>query len=117
MIRRNTPCVSFIGFGEAGQAIAAGLRDAGIERVVAWDILFPENAGAHLKAAGEAIGARMASSAGGAVREADIIISAGIGGCSGGGGRFRSHHISPKIRITLTSIQFRPAASRKLPNC
>ena len=76
MIRRNTPCVSFIGFGEAGQAIAAGLRDAGIERVVAWDILFPENAGAHLKAAGEAIGARMASSAGDAVREADIIISA-----------------------------------------
>jgi 3-hydroxyisobutyrate dehydrogenase-like beta-hydroxyacid dehydrogenase len=76
MIRRNTPCVSFIGFGEAGQAIAAGLRDLGIERVVAWDILFPENAGAHLKAAGEAIGARMASSAGDAVREADIIISA-----------------------------------------
>jgi len=76
MIRRNTPCVSFIGFGEAGQAIAAGLRDAGIERVVAWDILFPENAGAHLKAVGEAIGARMASSAGDAVREADIIISA-----------------------------------------
>jgi 3-hydroxyisobutyrate dehydrogenase-like beta-hydroxyacid dehydrogenase len=76
MIRRNTPCVSFIGFGEAGQAIAAGLRDAGIERVVAWDILFPENAGAHLKAAGEAIGARMASSAGDAVHEADIIISA-----------------------------------------
>jgi len=76
MIRRNTPCVSFIGFGEAGQAIAAGLRDAGIERVVAWDILFPENAGAHLKTASEAIGARMASSAGDAVREADIIISA-----------------------------------------
>ena len=27
MIRRNTPRVSFIGFGEAGQAIASGLRE------------------------------------------------------------------------------------------
>jgi len=31
MNRRNTPRISFIGFGEAGQAIASGLRDVGIE--------------------------------------------------------------------------------------
>ena len=42
MTRRNTPRVSFIGFGEAGQAIASGLRESGIERIAAWDILFPE---------------------------------------------------------------------------
>ena len=53
MTRRNTPRISFIGFGEAGQAIASGLRDEGIERIAAWDILFPEAAGARLKAAGE----------------------------------------------------------------
>ena len=53
MTRRNTPRVSFIGFGEAGQAIAAGLRETGIERIAAWDILFPEPGGARLKAAGE----------------------------------------------------------------
>ena len=41
MTRRNTPRVSFIGFGEAGQAIASGLRETGIERIAAWDILFP----------------------------------------------------------------------------
>ena len=41
MNRRNTPRVSFIGFGEAGQAIASGLRETGIERIAAWDILFP----------------------------------------------------------------------------
>ena len=63
MTRRNTPRISFIGFGEAGQAIASGLRDEGIERIAAWDILFPESAGAHLKAAGEAIGVRTAASA------------------------------------------------------
>ena len=41
MTRRNTPRISFIGFGEAGQAIASGLREGGIERIAAWDILFP----------------------------------------------------------------------------
>jgi 3-hydroxyisobutyrate dehydrogenase-like beta-hydroxyacid dehydrogenase len=76
MTRRNTPRISFIGFGEAGQAIASGLRETGIERVAAWDILFPESAGVQLKAAGETMGARMATSAGDAVREADMIISA-----------------------------------------
>jgi 3-hydroxyisobutyrate dehydrogenase-like beta-hydroxyacid dehydrogenase len=76
MTRRNTPRISFIGFGEAGQAIASGLRDEGIERIAAWDILFPESAGAHLKAAGEAIGVRTAASAADAVRETDMVISA-----------------------------------------
>ena len=76
MNRRNTPRISFIGFGEAGQAIASGLRDAGIERIAAWDILFPDPAGAPLKTAGESIGVRVASSAGDAVRETDMVISA-----------------------------------------
>ena len=38
----NKPALCFIGFGEAGQAIAAGLRDEGVVRIAAWDILFPE---------------------------------------------------------------------------
>ena len=38
----NKPALCFIGFGEAGQAIAAGLRDEGVTRIAAWDILFPE---------------------------------------------------------------------------
>jgi 3-hydroxyisobutyrate dehydrogenase-like beta-hydroxyacid dehydrogenase len=76
MTRRNTPRISFIGFGEAGQAIAAGLRDEGIERIAAWDILFPEPAGARLRAAGEAMGVRTAASAADAIRETDMVISA-----------------------------------------
>src|SRR5476651_409632 len=76
MTRRNTPRVSFIGFGEAGQAIAAGLRESGIERIAAWDILFPQEEGARLKAAGAGIGVRLANSAADAVAETDMIISA-----------------------------------------
>jgi 3-hydroxyisobutyrate dehydrogenase-like beta-hydroxyacid dehydrogenase len=76
MTGRNTPRISFIGFGEAGQAIASGLRDTGIDRIAAWDILFPDNAGEPLKSAGENMGIRIASSAGDAVRDTDMIISA-----------------------------------------
>jgi 3-hydroxyisobutyrate dehydrogenase-like beta-hydroxyacid dehydrogenase len=76
MTLRNTPRVSFIGFGEAGQAIASGLRESGIERIAAWDILFPVAEGARLKAAGEKFGVRLAHSAVEAVAETDMIIAA-----------------------------------------
>lgn len=94
MTRRNTPRISFIGFGEAGQAIASGLRGAGIERIAAWDILFPEPAGANLKAAGETMGVRMASSAGDAVRETDMVISAVTAASSVDAARSVAPHLS-----------------------
>jgi 3-hydroxyisobutyrate dehydrogenase-like beta-hydroxyacid dehydrogenase len=74
--RRNTPRLCFIGFGEAGQALASGLREAGAETMAAWDILFPEPGGLRLREAGEKIGVRLASSAADAVRGAEIVISA-----------------------------------------
>lgn len=76
MTRKNTPRISFIGFGEAGQAIASGLREGGIEQIAAWDILFPETSGAKLKAAAEKFGVRAATSAADAVAETDMVISA-----------------------------------------
>lgn len=76
MTCRNTPRICFIGFGEAGQAIAEGLREGGIEQIAAWDILFPEESGAKLKSAGEQAGVRLASSAADAAANADIVISA-----------------------------------------
>jgi 3-hydroxyisobutyrate dehydrogenase-like beta-hydroxyacid dehydrogenase len=76
MPSRNTPRISFIGFGEAGQAVAGGLRDSGIETIAAWDILFPEPEGAPLRQAGERMGARLASSAADAVHGSDLIVSA-----------------------------------------
>jgi 3-hydroxyisobutyrate dehydrogenase-like beta-hydroxyacid dehydrogenase len=73
---KTKPAFCFIGFGEAGQAIAAGLRDEGVERIAAWDILFPTAEGETLKTAAAAIDVRCASSAADAVRDADIIVSA-----------------------------------------
>ncbi len=70
------PALCFIGFGEAGQAIAAGLHEAGVERIAAWDVLFPTPAGERLKAAAAAAGVRCAVSAADAVRGAEIVISA-----------------------------------------
>ncbi len=76
MTRGNTPRISFIGFGEAGQAIASGLREGGIEQIAAWDILFQKSEGAKLKSAGEQAGVRLASSAADAVANSDMVISA-----------------------------------------
>jgi len=72
----DKPTVAFIGFGEAGQAIAAGLHEAGIETIAAWDILFPTPDGEKLKHAAAAIGVRCAGSAADAVHGADAVISA-----------------------------------------
>jgi 3-hydroxyisobutyrate dehydrogenase-like beta-hydroxyacid dehydrogenase len=76
MTRRNTPRISFVGFGEAGQAIASGLREGGIEQITAWDILFPTPDGTTLKTAGQQMGVRLAASVDEAVADADIVISA-----------------------------------------
>jgi 3-hydroxyisobutyrate dehydrogenase-like beta-hydroxyacid dehydrogenase len=70
------PTLAFIGFGEAGQAIAAGLRETGVERISAWDILFPEIEGEKLRAAAVASAVHCHGTAADAVRKADIVISA-----------------------------------------
>jgi 3-hydroxyisobutyrate dehydrogenase-like beta-hydroxyacid dehydrogenase len=76
MTRPNTPRVCFIGFGEAGQALASGLHDAGVQGLSAWDILFPVPAGEALRAAADRIGVRRGTSAGDAVKDADLIVAA-----------------------------------------
>lgn len=76
MTLRNTPRIAFIGFGEAGQAIASGLREEGVADIAAWDILFPKPEGEKLKAAGAKAGVRIAVSAADAIAGSDIIISA-----------------------------------------
>ena len=73
---RNTPRLCFIGFGEAGQAFASGLRGAGVTTMAAWDILFPQPAGANLRAAGEEIGVRLGTSAADAITGSDVVIAA-----------------------------------------
>ena len=73
---RNTPRLCFIGFGEAGQAFASGLRGAGVTTMSAWDILFADPAGARLRAAGQDMGVRLGASAGDAIKGSDIVIAA-----------------------------------------
>ncbi|HWV40625.1 DUF1932 domain-containing protein [Pseudorhodoplanes sp.] len=70
------PRIAFIGFGEAGQAMAVGLRDEGVGEIAAWDILFPDAAGAKLIEAANKIGVRIASSAEDAAHDAEILIAA-----------------------------------------
>jgi len=94
MTRRNSPRVSFIGFGEAGQAIASGLREAGLERIAAWDILFPAPEGERLKAAGKTMGVRLASSAAEAVAETDLIVSAVTAASSVGAAQSVAPHLA-----------------------
>jgi 3-hydroxyisobutyrate dehydrogenase-like beta-hydroxyacid dehydrogenase len=72
----TSPTIAFIGFGEAGQAIAGGLVETGVSGMSAWDILFAKSAGERLHQAGETIGVRCARDAADAVRGADIVISA-----------------------------------------
>ena len=90
----NKPRLCFIGFGEAGQAIAAGLREAGVDQIAAWDILFPKDEGARLREAGETIGARLASSAADAAVNSDIIVSAVTAGSSLDAARSVAPHLS-----------------------
>jgi 3-hydroxyisobutyrate dehydrogenase-like beta-hydroxyacid dehydrogenase len=70
------PAIAFIGFGEAGQAIAAGLHDADAAEMAAWDILFPQAYGMSLRRAAHASGVRCAGSAADAVKGAQLVISA-----------------------------------------
>jgi len=68
---------AFVGFGEAGQALAEGFRGEGVTSIAAWDILFPDAArGAPLRAAAERIGVRIARDAVDAVRGADVVFAA-----------------------------------------
>ena len=90
----NTPRVAFIGFGEAGQAIAAGLREDGIERIAALDILFAQREGEKLRAAGQTMGVRLASSAADAVRDADLVIAAVTAASSLEAARSAAPHLS-----------------------
>ena len=77
MGERRIPAFALIGFGEAGQAIAEGLRGEGVTRIAAWDILFPDaQRGAPLREAAGRLGVRIASSCPDALGGADIVISA-----------------------------------------
>lgn len=83
MTSNGFPRIAFIGFGEAGQAMADGLRSEGAAAIAAWDILFPATAGARLQQAANRIGVRIATSAADAVADAGLVIAAVTAASSG----------------------------------
>jgi len=102
---RNTPRFAFIGFGEAGQAIAAGLRAEGVGQIAAWDILFPVPEGAKLRQAGETMGVRLAASAADAVRDADLIVSAVTAASSYEAAQAAAPHLKPNsVLLDINSV-------------
>ncbi len=95
---------AFIGFGEAGQAIAAGLRGEGVQHIAAWDILFAQAEGSSLKRAAEKIGARVASSAADAVREAEIVMSAVTATSSFAAAQSAQPHLAGQFYLDVNSV-------------
>jgi 3-hydroxyisobutyrate dehydrogenase-like beta-hydroxyacid dehydrogenase len=104
MTRRNSPSLCFIGFGEAGQALASGLREAGVERMAAWDILFPGPGGERLRAAGQKSGVRLATSAADAVRGSDMVIAAVTAASSLDAAQSVKPHLSGQIYLDINSV-------------
>jgi 3-hydroxyisobutyrate dehydrogenase-like beta-hydroxyacid dehydrogenase len=100
----NTPRLCFIGFGEAGQAFASGLRGAGVTTMAAWDILFPEPAGAKLRAAGEEIGVRLGSSAADAIKGSDIVIAAVTAASSLEAAEQAKPHLDGQLYFDINSV-------------
>ncbi|MBL8266331.1 NAD(P)-dependent oxidoreductase [Steroidobacter sp.] len=67
--------VCLLGFGEVGQTLAADFQAAGVTQLTAFDVLFKDPESACSRAAAKA-GVHAASSAGEAVTDADLIVSA-----------------------------------------
>ena len=101
----NTPRLCFIGFGEAGQAFAAGLREAGVTTMAAWDILFPQAAGANLRSAGERLGVRLGASPADAITGSDIVIAAVTAASSLDAARAAKPHLRPaQFYLDINSV-------------
>jgi 3-hydroxyisobutyrate dehydrogenase-like beta-hydroxyacid dehydrogenase len=99
-----SPRISFIGFGEAGQAMAEGLRDEGVSQIAAWDILFPNAAGAKLVETATKAGIRVASSAADAVRDAEIVIAAVTAASSSEAAQSVSAHLKGPFYLDVNSV-------------
>jgi 3-hydroxyisobutyrate dehydrogenase-like beta-hydroxyacid dehydrogenase len=104
MTQTNAVRICFIGFGEAGQAIASGLREAGTASISAWDILFPQPEGERLRQAGARIGVRLASSAADAVRSSDLVVSAVTASESLEAARSVAPHLSGQLFLDINSV-------------
>jgi 3-hydroxyisobutyrate dehydrogenase-like beta-hydroxyacid dehydrogenase len=110
----SAPSIGFIGFGEAGSTIAGGLRDAGIDRLSAFDL------NARTPGPGPKIQARAADSATTLVessealtRAADILLSTVTSSSASDAARQTAPFLQPHhIYVDLNSVS--PALKREI---
>ena len=108
--------VAFIGFGEAGQTIARGLRGDSKPAMRAYDILFAEPAGERLRSVAESLGIAVAKDHADAVRGASIVFlavtassslqaaRACLGGLAAGPLFLDIKSVSPKRKIETAAL-------------
>lgn len=73
---QNAPKLAFIGFGEAGPAMAGGLNEAGLSGITAYDILQADDESAKLiEARADETGATLCDGHAAAIAGRDIVIS------------------------------------------
>lgn len=71
----HRPRICFVGFGEAGQAFAAGLHRSNAVGMSAWDVRFPELSGGDCVRAGRGLNVRIGHSLEDALAGADLVMS------------------------------------------
>ena len=69
------PRIGFVGFGEAGPALAEGIVEAGIESVAAYDIAYPGDLDERFAERAARSGAMLVTSPGALTRRSDLVFS------------------------------------------
>ena len=97
--------IAFIGFGEAARAFTATLREAGVDRFSAYDILTARKADGLLREAAAALGVAIAETPAAAIDGADWVISAVTAADSLDAGRSVAGHIRPgQVFVDINSV-------------
>lgn len=100
--RANPPQLCFVGFGEAGQAFAGGLREAGIVEIAAFDIAAAEE---RVRGPAALLGIRLADDLGTALAGADVVFSAVTAADSLDAARQVAAHLLPgQVFVDVNSV-------------
>ena len=100
--RANRPRLCFIGFGEAGQAFAGGLIEAGLRDIAAYDIASEE---ARVREPAGRLGVRLAPSLAEALSGADFVFSAVTAASSIEAARAAATHLADgQVFVDVNSV-------------
>ena len=89
--------VGFIGFGEAGSTIAGGLRSAGVERIVTFDIAAADaHLGPTIRERAEQTGTTLVESPADVARASDILFSTVTSSSAFDAARQAVPHLQPR---------------------